>query len=116
MRKLNLLLFLFLLSLTAVSQKSESKKVKYTTVVIGTKEVNLKDLGYTRILLKDGTIKKNCIITEIGENGIVFIKDKVLHDLLIDRIKKIEFDEGEWYIHFETDHCPLLSRDYTINY
>lgn len=115
MKSLNLFIGLFLIGFTAFSQKSESTKVKYTTLMIGKNELNLKDLGYTRIVLKDGSIKKNCIITEIGENGIVYIKDRVLHDMLIDRVKKIEFDEGEWFIYFEADHQPVVSRDYSIH-
>lgn len=114
MKKSGILLFLFMLSVKVISQKSESIKVKYTTLMIGKHELNLKDLGYTRLILKDGSIKKNCIVTEIGENGIVYIKDKVLHDMLIDRVQKIEFDEGDWYIYFEPSHKPVVSRYYSI--
>lgn len=69
--------------------------------------VSLSSLGYTRIILKDGTAKKDCIIQEINENYIVYKKDRVLHDLQKDRIKRIELKDAYQAIYFEDKKAVL---------
>lgn len=54
----------------------------------------LQRLSNTRIVLKDGTQKKNCKITEIKEYWIVFEKEGSLHDMMIDKIERIEICDG----------------------
>ena len=55
----------------------------------------LSKLAKTRIVLKDGSIKKNCRIKEINSYWIVFEKDGSLHDQMIDKIKRIEICDGK---------------------
>lgn len=74
--------------------------------------VSLSSLGYAKIILKDGTAKKNCIIREIYENYIVFQKDRVLHDLQKDKIKRIEVAEGMKAIVFENNKAVLKTIFY----
>lgn len=61
----------------------------------------LSRLVTVRIVLKDGSIKKNCKVIEIHEYWLVYEKDGSLHDLLIEKIKRIEIGDG-------TKHAFLL--------
>lgn len=72
-------------------------------------EVELTSLGNTRIVLKDGSIKKNCVLKEIKMNGVVYMKDQVLHDMQIDRIKRIELGDGWNAIYFDDKNLPSVS-------
>ena len=76
------------------------------------RSIKLGDIGITRIILKDGRVKKNCEITEIGSVGIVYIKDKVLHDMQIEKIAQIEFKGGNWAIVFNEKNQPKVTRIY----
>jgi hypothetical protein len=70
--------------------------------------VNLKKFGKSTIYLKDGSAKKNCHIIEIKAESIVYLKQKVLHDLLIDKIKRIDSDESNMIIQFTDEKKPLI--------
>lgn len=47
-------------------------------------------LENVRIVFKDGSIRKNCKVTEIKDYWIVYEKGGSLHDAVIDRIERIE--------------------------
>jgi len=47
-----------------------------------------------RIVLKDGSIKKNCKVNEINEYWITYEKGGSMHDQMIDKIRRIELDDG----------------------
>ena len=52
--------------------------------------VTLEQLGQVRIVLKDGSEKKSCVIREIHASTIEYEKKGVMHDLAIDRILRFE--------------------------
>lgn len=64
-------------------------------------ETNYKKLGKGKIFEKDRSIKKNILLHEVhlpieGNAGwITYIKDGSLHDMLIEKIERIEFPEAE---------------------
>lgn len=65
----------------------------------------------TRIVLKDGSIKKHCKLKEIREYWIVYEKDGSLHDLLIEKIKRIEIDNGTLKaIFFDDKYQPTIGQ------
>ena len=72
--------------------------------------VVLNKIGKTRLILKDNTIKKDCILKEIKTNWIVYMKDKVLHDMMIDRIKYIELNDGLTAIYFDKKNNPIIKK------
>jgi hypothetical protein len=82
----------------------EAAKIKYAN---GGERL-LNTLGYTRIVLKDGSIKKDCLLKEIKANGLVYLKDKVLHDMAIDKIKRIEIEDSGTAIFFDEHNKPLI--------
>ncbi len=62
-----------------------------------------------RIVLKDGTIRKNCKITAIKEYWIEYIKDGSLHDLLIESIERIEIQDGKMNaVFFDEKKKPII--------
>lgn len=54
----------------------------------------LSRLKNTRIVFKDGSIRKNCTVKEINNYWIVYEKDGSLHDLEIEKISRIEIGNG----------------------
>ena len=69
--------------------------------------VLLSKLHNTRIVLKDGTIKKNCSVKEINAYWIVYEKEGSLHDLMIDEIERIELAKMQ-AVFFNDNHKPSL--------
>ncbi|HZX73944.1 MAG TPA: hypothetical protein VFE57_05975 [Cyclobacteriaceae bacterium] len=68
------------------------------------------DLGVGTIVLKDHSIIKNITIHEIKDYWIVYVKNESLHDLMMEKIERIEFPKSEWgnvKIEFR-DHKPTL--------
>lgn len=62
-----------------------------------------------RIVLKDGTIKKDCQIVAIHDHWIEYKKDGSLHDLLIESIRRIEIQDGRMNaVFFDEKHRPVL--------
>lgn len=64
-------------------------------------EIDYQKLGKGKIFEKDKSIKKNILLHEIhlpkedSAGWITYIKDGSLHDLLIEKIERIEFPEAE---------------------
>ena len=54
----------------------------------------VEELGRTRIALKDGTMRVACTLKEIHADWILYEKNGALHDLMIDKILRIETPEG----------------------
>ncbi len=57
---------------------------------------DLKALGVGRVIESDGTIIKNIKLLEIKEYWIVYIKNNSTHDLMMEKINRIEFDKSNW--------------------
>ena len=57
---------------------------------------NLEALGIGKIYETDNTSIRDIKIFEIKEFWIVYIKDDSLHDILIEKINRIEFPESKW--------------------
>ena len=73
-------------------------------------KIALNKIGYTRINFKDGTVKKGCLIKEIKPNWIVYLKDRVLHDEMIDKIKWIELEDKMSAIYFDEKNNPFIKK------
>jgi hypothetical protein len=54
----------------------------------------LSRLRNTRIVFKDGSIRKNCKVKEINDYWIVYEKEGSLHDLMIEKVSRIEIGDG----------------------
>ena len=66
-------------------------------------------LRKTRIVLKDGTIKKNCHVKEIHDYWIVYEKEESLHDLMIEEIERIEIMDGTMHaVFFDEKKKPVV--------
>lgn len=70
--------------------------------------MELSALGVTKVFLKDGTIKINCVIVEMHAGWIVYKKDRTLHDLAIDKIKRIESPKEMVSVYFDEKHHPHI--------
>src|SRR3990172_7198428 len=76
------------------AQTADSTK-KNTPGNIERKETSLISmLKNTRIVFKDGSIRKNCKVKEINDYWIVYEKNGSLHDLMIEKIRRIEISDG----------------------
>ncbi len=64
-------------------------------------EVNLSQFGKAKIKFKDGYIYKNCLIQTVKANYIVYLKNGVLHDQMIDKILRITFINYPLELHFD---------------
>lgn len=60
------------------------------------KKEDLIGLGVGRIVEKDHSIIKNITLHEVKEYWIVYIKNGSIHDLMTERIDRIEFSESKW--------------------
>ena len=97
------------------------KKILFGTIILTLpflfslqqEEINFKKLGKGRIVEKDRSIKKNILLWEIHlqtedkAGWITYIKDGSLHDLLIEKIERIEFpasEQGAVKMVFENTH------------
>lgn len=75
------------------------------------KKEDLKALGIGRIIEKDRSILKNITLHEVKEYWVVYIKNGSIHDLLMEKIERVEFSESKWGpIKLEfTDGKPRIS-------
>lgn len=60
------------------------------------KKEDLVALGVGKIVEKDRSVIKNITLHEVKEYWIVYIKNGSIHDLMIERIDRIEFSESKW--------------------
>ncbi len=61
-----------------------------------TKREDLIALGSGKIIEKDRSIIKNITLHEVKEYWIVYVKNGSIHDLLMEKIDRIEFNESKW--------------------
>lgn len=60
------------------------------------KKEDLKALGIGKIIEKDRSILKNITLHEVKEYWIVYVKNGSVHDLMMEKIDRIEFSESKW--------------------
>ncbi len=57
---------------------------------------DLAALGAGRLVEKDGSVIRNMKLMEVNEYWIVFMKNESLHDMMMERIARIEFPDSRW--------------------
>ena len=57
---------------------------------------DLNALGIGKIVEKDRSVIKNITLYEVKEYWIVFAKDGSVHDLMMEQIDRIEFNNSKW--------------------
>ena len=79
----------------------------------GTAFLSISTLGKSTIYLKDKSQLLHCIIKEVHAYWIVYQKNLVLHDMMKERIRCIETEDGRYIISFDekgnaklTNYCP----------
>lgn len=60
------------------------------------KKEDLMALGIGRIIEKDKSIRKGITLYEVKEYWVVYVKNGSVHDLLMEKIDRIEFRESKW--------------------
>ncbi len=103
---------LFLLTGIILAQASDTVRIEYENGG----SVLLRKLGTTRIYLKDNTIRKNCTIKEIKDYWIVFLKDRSLHDVMIDKVKYIEMEDEVHAVFFDDKNKPVIKTIHKYPY
>ena len=61
-----------------------------------TKREDLIALGPGKIIEKDRSVLKNITLHEVKEYWIVYVKNGSVHDLMMEKIDRIEFSESKW--------------------
>lgn len=120
MRVITKIICLSLFPWASVFAQTEQQDKSDITNGINNKVLNNNDnsmllsrLGNTRIIFKDGSIRKNCKIKEIHEYWIVYEKEGSLHDQLTENIKRIEIgDKTMQAVFFDENNKPFIK---TIN-
>ena len=56
--------------------------------------IALNRFGVSTIKLKDGTMLKNCAIKEIKPLWVVYVKNRTIHDIMIDKINYIVTEDN----------------------
>lgn len=79
----------------------------------GTTFLSISSLGKCTIYLKDKSQLLHCIIKEVNSFWIVYQKNYALHDMMKERIRCIETENGIFIISFDekgnawlNSHCP----------
>jgi len=68
-----------------------------------------KKYGPARLVLKDRSIYKRITVYEINSFWIVFLKDGSLHDVLIEKISRIQFGKEEGpVVTFDEDNNIII--------
>lgn len=57
---------------------------------------DLKSLGIGKIIRKDKSVIKNIKLNGVKEYWIVYEKNESLHDLMTEKIDRLEFVESKW--------------------
>jgi len=98
---------------TTINDGAKDISATPTTPTVSDTPINLNQLGRIRIVLKDGTTRKSCLIREIREGWITYEKDGVLHDLEISKILRLETSgiSVPRNIMFDKDNALRLSGD-----
>jgi hypothetical protein len=72
--------------------------------------LQLNQLGRSSIIHKNGKTLKNCYVTEIRPLFIIYLKNKVLHDLMIEKIRHILSEENNLMLCFDEEKRPILKK------
>jgi hypothetical protein len=100
---LGLSMFLWVPMFAQTPDSSNKKNALNATIV--------SQLEKTRIIFKDGSIRKNCKVKEIHDYWIVYEKEGSLHDLLIEKILRIEINDGTMRaIYFDERNKPEIRK------
>lgn len=111
--KLHLFIFVFsiLQTINCFGQEVINNDPSYIYSENGNK-VLLTSLGKTTMYLKSGGPKTKCTIMKIGVLDIEFLKDGSLHNILIEKIKRIVPDKyPDQVIYFDAEHKPFISSN-----
>ena len=60
------------------------------------KKEDLMALGLGRIIEKDRSIRKSITLYVVKEYWVVYVKNGSVHDLLMEKIDRIEFSDSKW--------------------
>lgn len=60
------------------------------------KKEDLQALGVGKIVEKDRSILKNITLHEVKDYWIAYVKNGSIHDLLTEKIERVEFSESKW--------------------
>jgi hypothetical protein len=92
-----------------VAQMEFNKLDSVNTKLQSSTPVDLNSFGKARIEMKEGTVFLNCIITEVRSNWLVYKKGGALHDQMIDKIKRVRFDQLPYILEFDEFNKGKLS-------
>ena len=93
-----------------LSAQNEKSRTDQNLIRCGNGDsISLISLGYVRIVLKDGSQKIKCVIKEIKPGYIIYLKDKVMHDIMIDKIRMIVTQDESKVIYFDERNKPTIS-------
>ena len=84
---------LIIFSLVLIASHSVATRAQLPDL---SKKEDLKALGVGRIVEKDRSILKNITLHEVKEYWVVYIKNGSIHDLLMEKIDRIEFRDTKW--------------------
>jgi hypothetical protein len=68
-------------------------------------------LGVCIIKMKDGTRLINCAVKEIKPLYVVYIKNRVMHDVMKDKVKCIVPENEPFVIWFDEKNLPVAASD-----
>lgn len=73
--------------------------------------IPLNRLGVCTIKLKDGTRLINCAIKEVKSLWVVYVKNRTVHDITIERIKCIVPENETFVIWFDDKNKAVAATD-----
>lgn len=68
-------------------------------------------LGVCTIKMKDGTRLINCAVKEIKPLYVVFVKNRVMHDVMKEKVKCIVPENETFVIWFDEKNFPIAASD-----
>ena len=106
----NLILFLIFSLLVTLLSIEESFSQTMDSISLENGQVlSLSTIGAVSIITKKEGIKKNCTIKEINSSYVVYEKDGSLHDILIQKIDRIETEpNNDTVIFFNSVNKPMI--------
>lgn len=93
----------------ASAQKSGSDSLGNS--ISGSEGIAYNRLGVCTIKMKDGTRLINCAVKEIKPLHIVFIKNRVMHDVMKDKVKCIVPANENFVIWFDDKNNAIAGSD-----
>lgn len=68
-------------------------------------------MGDCTIKMKDGTRLVHCAIKELKPLYVIFVKNRVMHDVMKDKVKCIVPANENFVIWFDDKHLPVAGSD-----